>query len=179
MKRVIISLVATILGLVIGYTGYTLRANQLRLRLELQHKQQQIELKDKTIQDSTKQIQDLQRVKDDLEVQLQSKRKKQAYEAQLASYTKIQLAPVANCGDNQYAQFIYMHESGCRTTALNSIGCYGIGQSCPASKIAHCGSDYACQNAWFSNYAKKYCYLGTANNCWYGSYLFWLANRWW
>jgi len=78
-----------------------------------------------------------------------------------------------NCGDNIYKQYIYKHESGCRTTALNSIGCYGIGQSCPASKIAHCGADFACQDAWFSNYAQSR-YGG-----WEKAYQFWVANRWW
>lgn len=82
-------------------------------------------------------------------------------------------APVGSCGDNYYANYIYMRESGCRTHIYNSIGCYGIGQSCPASKIAHCGADYACQNAWFSNYAvQRY-------GSWQGAYNFWLRNHWW
>lgn len=88
-------------------------------------------------------------------------------------------APVAvnnapsNCGDNFYANFIYSHESGCDTNRYNSIGCYGIGQSCPASKIAQCGADYACQNAWFTDYANR-AYGGWAN-----AYAFWLQNHWW
>ena len=80
---------------------------------------------------------------------------------------------VPGCGDNEYANYIYMHESGCNTNALNSIGCYGIGQACPASKIANCGADYACQNAWFSAYADR------AYGGWYNAYLFWSANHWW
>ncbi len=80
---------------------------------------------------------------------------------------------VAGCGDNEYANYIYMHESGCNTNALNSIGCYGIGQSCPKSKIAHCGSDYACQNEWFTNYAvERY-------GSWAGAYNFWVSHKWW
>lgn len=83
-------------------------------------------------------------------------------------------APVSSgCGDNFYAHFIYMKESGCRTTAVNPIGCYGIGQACPASKIAHCGADYACQNAWFTNYANS------AYGGWAGAYSFWLSHSWW
>jgi len=83
-------------------------------------------------------------------------------------------APVSpNCGSDPYMAYIYQHESGCRTDALNSIGCFGIGQSCPRSKIAHCGTDWSCQNAWFTNYAVTR----------YGStlqaYNFWLANHWW
>ena len=79
----------------------------------------------------------------------------------------------SGCGDNEYAHFIYMHESGCSTTALNSIGCYGIGQACPASKIAYCGSDYACQNEFFTQYANSR-YGG-----WAGAYQAWLAQGWW
>lgn len=77
-----------------------------------------------------------------------------------------------NCGDNQYKQYIYMKESGCRTTAVNSIGCRGIGQACPGSKLP-CGDDFACQDAWFSNYAiQRY-------GSWEKAYAFWLNNHWW
>ena len=79
---------------------------------------------------------------------------------------------VAGCGDNTYANFIYSHESGCRTTAMSPNGCYGIGQACPASKIAYCGADYACQNAFFTAYAAKY-------GGWAGAYAFWVSHGWW
>ena len=81
-------------------------------------------------------------------------------------------AAIPGCGDNSYANFIYMHESGCRTTAMSPNGCYGIGQACPASKIAYCGADYACQNAFFTAYAAKY-------GGWAGAYAFWVAHGWW
>jgi hypothetical protein len=110
----------------------------------------------------------------------------QARAAEKARLAKLQTAPKAyaatlpstgattgNCGDNMYKQYIYQHESGCDTNRYNSIGCYGIGQSCPASKIAHCGSNFACQDAWFSNYAI------TRYGSWAGAYQFWLANKWW
>lgn len=84
----------------------------------------------------------------------------------------VQSAPVSGCGDNSYANFIYMHESGCRTTAMSPNGCYGIGQACPASKIAYCGADYACQNAFFTAYSAKY-------GGWAGAYAFWVAHGWW
>ncbi len=83
-----------------------------------------------------------------------------------------QAAPVSGCGDNSYANFIYSHESGCRTTAMSPNGCYGIGQACPASKIYYCGADYACQNAYFTAYAGKY-------GGWAGAYAFWVAHGWW
>jgi LysM repeat protein len=84
----------------------------------------------------------------------------------------VQAAPVAGCGDNSYANFIYSHESGCRTTTMSANGCYGIGQACPASKIAYCGADYACQNAYFTAYAGKY-------GGWAGAYAFWVSHGWW
>jgi LysM repeat protein len=84
----------------------------------------------------------------------------------------VQSAPVSGCGDNSYANYIYSHESGCRTTAMSSNGCYGIGQACPASKIAYCGADYACQNAYFTAYAGKY-------GGWAGAYSFWVSHGWW
>lgn len=82
-------------------------------------------------------------------------------------------AAISGCGDNSYANFIYMHESGCRTTAMSPNGCYGIGQACPASKIAYCGADYACQNAWFSAYAVSR-YGG-----WAQAYAHWLSYGSW
>lgn len=89
-------------------------------------------------------------------------------------------APVAaqvassGCGDNFYANYIYSHESSCMTHNPNSSGCDGIGQACPASKvIGQCGYDYACQNAWFTQYAIDR-YGG-----WAGAYAFWLNNHWW
>jgi hypothetical protein len=76
------------------------------------------------------------------------------------------------CGDNTYANYIYMHESSCNVNAVNSIGCRGIGQACPGSKLP-CGSDYECQNKWFTNYAvQRY-------GSWEQAYYFWLNNHWW
>jgi len=83
-----------------------------------------------------------------------------------------QAAATSGCGDNSYANFIYMHESGCRTTAMSPNGCYGIGQACPASKLSFCGADYACQNAFFTAYAGKY-------GGWAGAYAFWTSHGWW
>ncbi len=95
-----------------------------------------------------------------------------AVQATAAPQLPTQSAAIANCGDNSYANFIYMHESGCRTMAMSPNGCYGIGQACPASKIAYCGADYACQNAFFTAYSAKY-------GGWAGAYAFWVAHGWW
>jgi LysM repeat protein len=97
---------------------------------------------------------------------------KSTYTAPVTAAPAVQAAPVSGCGDNSYANYIYSHESGCRTTASSPNGCYGIGQACPASKIAYCGADYACQNAYFTSYANKY-------GGWAGAYDFWVSHGWW
>lgn len=83
-----------------------------------------------------------------------------------------QPAVAGGCGDNFYANYIYMHESGCNPASVNSIGCRGIGQACPGSKLP-CGADYACQNAYFTRYANER-YGG-----WAGAYSFWVSHHWW
>jgi hypothetical protein len=80
---------------------------------------------------------------------------------------------VSNCGDNSYANFIYSHESGCSTTALNPNGCYGLGQDCSGTVEALCGSNYTCQDQWFNNYAL------TRYGSWANAQAFWTANSWW
>lgn len=147
--------------------------------LELKYDNLQIEL-NKTDKTNTEQIKKLQDEKNQLEqqrIQLQ-----QQLEAKKAS--KLQVAATSipgqgtasaasGCGTDPYMAQIYMRESGCRTTALNSIGCYGIGQACPASKIAQCGSDFACQDAWFRNYAiSRY-------GSYAGAWAAWQRQGWW
>ena len=88
---------------------------------------------------------------------------------------------VANCGDNQWAHDIYMNESGCRLINPNGSGCDGIGQACPASKLSSVcpNMDYACQNAWFTNYAKvRYGGWQQAYNAWYSQYDM-QGHHWW
>jgi hypothetical protein len=81
---------------------------------------------------------------------------------------------VTNCGDNVYKQYIYQKESGCRTNAINpNGGACGIGQALPCSKLPCTLSDFACQDAWFSNYAI------TRYGSWEAAYNFWLSHRWW
>lgn len=84
-------------------------------------------------------------------------------------------APVSgDCfGVNQYAAYIYQHESGCRTDATNGGGCRGIGQACPGSKLPCSDTDFACQHEWFSGYAESR-YGG-----WEAAYQAWLVQHWW
>lgn len=144
-----------------------------------------LELQQKNVNEEN--VKKLQQEKQELEKQLQAKAAEKKRLAELQTTQKAYAATAApkaptaapsvasrgNCGDNMYKQYIYQHESGCDTNRYNSIGCYGIGQSCPKSKIAHCGADFACQDAWFSNYAVQR-YGG-----WEGAYNFWLQNKWW
>lgn len=85
----------------------------------------------------------------------------------------IKSAPVDSCGDNEYAHFIYMHESGCRTNAINPIGACGLGQSWPCKKMGCSLDNYNCQNAWFSGYAQQR-YGG-----WKQAYEYWLVHHNW
>lgn len=82
-------------------------------------------------------------------------------------------APVVGCGSDPNMAYIYSHESGCRTDAVNSIGCLGLGQACPGSKLPCSTSDWDCQNNYFTAYALSR-YGST-----YNAYSFWVANHWW
>lgn len=79
---------------------------------------------------------------------------------------------VATGSEAEAKMFIYMKESGNRPEAVNSTGCRGLGQACPGSKLP-CGNDYACQDAWFTNYMKNR--YGT----WVNAKAFWLSHSWW
>lgn len=85
------------------------------------------------------------------------------------------ITDVVNCGSDPYMAQIYTHESGCSTTRTNSIGCVGLGQACPGSKLyAVCPTlDWNCENNFFINYA----------NAVYGSpalaWAAWQVKHWW
>lgn len=70
--------------------------------------------------------------------------------------------------------FIYEHESGNRTNAINqSSGACGLGQALPCSKLPCSLQSYACQDEWFTNYAvSRY-------GSWQNAMVFWEANHWW
>lgn len=59
---------------------------------------------------------------------------------------------VTNCGSDPYQILVYQRESGCKTNSVNSIGCTGIGQACPGSKLPCSLSDWDCQNNFFTAY---------------------------
>ncbi|HEY4161149.1 MAG TPA: LysM peptidoglycan-binding domain-containing protein [Candidatus Saccharimonadales bacterium] len=75
--------------------------------------------------------------------------------------------------DNAAKAYIYAHESSNNPNATNAEGCYGLGQDCSGKLKPMCGSDYACQDAFFDNYAQQR-YGGWAN-----AQAFWEAHHWW
>lgn len=122
-----------------------------------------------------KKIDELENERKRLEGELQAKLQRQQAEKQklaTAAQNVSGTAKVSAASGNFYKDFIYHHESGNRTTAVNSLGCRGIGQACPGTKLP-CGDDYACQDAWFTNYAMQ------RYGSWENAYNFWVANRWW
>lgn len=80
---------------------------------------------------------------------------------------------VTNCGDNLYKQFVYQHESGCRTDAVAPNGACGLGQAWPCSKMPCSLSDFACQDAFFSQYA-----IDTYGG-WPQAMNAWQSKSWW
>jgi len=74
---------------------------------------------------------------------------------------------------NDAKSFIYSHESGNNPNAMSPNGCYGLGQDCSGRVLASCGADYACQDAYFTNYAMS------RYGSWEAAASFWQANGWW
>lgn len=111
-----------------------------------------------------------------LAAQQQAEAAAQEQQAQTYTAPAPEPAPSSNCGDNQYANFIYMHESGCSLNNPNpTSGACGIGQAWPCSKLlAVCPNmDYACENRFFTNYA-----ISTYGS-WENAYRVWISKSWW
>ncbi len=161
--------------------------------LELKYQNLNLEL-DHTDKTNKAEIERLQKEKTDLdtekkrlEAELQAKiQRKEAERVVIANRARelantvtftqtasaaAQTAPVSG---NAAKAFIYAHESGNRTNAINaSSGACGLGQALPCSKMG-CGlSDYACQDAWFTNYAMQ------RYGSWENAMAFWQAHKWW
>lgn len=81
--------------------------------------------------------------------------------------------PAAPVSDNTAKAFIYSRESGNNPGATNPNGCYGLGQDCNGRVRAQCGADYACQDAYFDNYATQ------RYGSWSGAEAFWQTHGWW
>lgn len=72
--------------------------------------------------------------------------------------------------------YIFAHESSNNPSAVNSIGCVGLGQSCGGGLETHCpnwNTDIECQIDYFTNYAiARYGSIAAATE-------YWKAARWW
>lgn len=84
--------------------------------------------------------------------------------------TATQSYPVS---DDAAKAYIYARESGNNPNATNPNGCYGLGQDCNGRVRALCGADYACQDAFFTNYAMA------RYGSWAGALAFWQNHHWW
>lgn len=88
-----------------------------------------------------------------------------------AVQTVVQSYPAVSGSDAK--AFIYSHESGNNPNAVSPNGCYGLGQDCNGRVQAQCGADYACQDAYFTNYAvSRY-------GSWDAAAAFWQTHGWW
>lgn len=184
--KVVISILLAIVGVTTAILAYQytysakleseLEAKQSVIEkkgLELKKQTEKLNLTDKQKLELQKQVEDLNKAKTDLESQLQAKKAEKARLAVVGvQVVKAQAVPTYSLPANQAKAFIYQHESGNNPNAVNSIGCRGLGQACPGSKLP-CGADYACQDAWFTNYAM------TRYGSWEAAYQFWIAHRWW
>lgn len=99
--------------------------------------------------------------------------------APVVAENKAEIMAAAGISSSEYyaADYIISHESGWRVNALSSNGCAGLGQACPASKLARIcpnwQSDPVCQMKFFNNYAvSRY-------GSWSRAFEVWQLQRWW
>ena len=187
-KAIIISIVLATIGVAsaVYLYQYTHTAklekkyNQVQTQLETTNQQLNSTTNDKSKLEQ--QLKELENTKQDLEKQLQAKLAEKARLASIASQQAQAVPQVSGAvavkqtyslPTNQAKAFIYQHESGNNPGAINSQGCRGLGQACPGSKLPCSNSDYACQDAWFTNYAM------TRYGSWEAAYQWWVQHSWW
>ena len=191
--KVVISILLAISGIVISVMAYQYTYSA-KLEVELNNKANVIEQKSTEIkkqsetlnlseaqkQELQKQVDELNKQKEELNKQLQAKQAEkarvaqiQAAQAQSAPKVVNSTAPTQTADTSDAKAFIYQKESGNNPAAVNPIGCRGLGQACPGSKLPCSNSDYACQDAWFTNYAMQ------RYGSWENAKAFWILNHWW
>lgn len=138
-----------------------------KTKVQLENQKSQSEKDDEA---KLKQIEKLNKELKEKDKQLQAKAAtKRVYAAE--EPRKAVVYPVS---ENAAKAFIYSHESGNNPGAINSSsGACGLGQALPCSKMPCSLSDYACQDAFFTQYIKSR--YGT----WANARAFWIANQWW
>ena len=179
MRTKLITAVIIVLFASLAIYSYTTQENKLQLQnIELKNREtklKSLDLKyrtlnteldklksdknasDEQVKKLEEQRQQLEKEKQDLSSQLQAKieaksKLAQASQKVVNTVTQTQTASAAPVSSNEAKMFIYNKESGNRTDAVNSTGCRGLGQACPGSKLPCTNYDYACQDAWFTNY---------------------------
>lgn len=76
-----------------------------------------------------------------------------------------------DCNNQSTAKaFMYCHESGNDPASRNGGGCYGLGQDCNGLVENQCGANYACQDAFFTDYMQR------RYGSWEAARAFWLAR---
>jgi flagellar biosynthesis GTPase FlhF len=185
-------IVATLLGIaMVGLRHIKNLDNQIQLkRIQIKDNDLQLKIYDQKLDEVNKKLEektinaqeaeqqrkkieeDNKKLQEQLQAKLKQKEQDIAAKAQQAAVAAVVPQKAYAASGNFYKDYIYRMESGNRTTAVNSIGCRGLGQACPGTKLP-CGDDYACQDAYFTNYAMQ------RYGSWEAAYNFWLRNHWW
>lgn len=191
-KAIVISLLLATIGVISAVYLYQythtakLEKQYYEVQSELNNKNSQLE---STVQDKAnlqKQVEELNKTKQDLEAQLQAKLAERQRIASLAQKTaqasstkptgtKTDWMMAAGIPESQwgYVDYIVSRESGWRPTARNvSSGACGLVQALPCSKLGPNWSDPVVALKWQLNYVNAR-YGGYA-----GAYAFWVSNHW-
>ena len=127
------------------------------------------------IEEELKQLQiERDKLQKDLQAKAEQKKRDIAAKAQKAVVAAVSTpkAHASNCDSAKAC--IYKKESGNNPGAINKgSGACGIGQAWPCSKMKCSLSDYACQDAFFTNYAV------TRYGSWEKAWEFWQKYSWW
>lgn len=149
----------------------------LQLKYDLLNKNLQKELESGSRNEQK--IKQLEEQKKQLESEKQKLQQDLQARADRKNAEKQKLAQTASMSATAYAtsdakMFIYMHESHNKPTAINpQSGACGLGQALPCSKMLCSLTDYACQDAFFTDYMKQ------RYGSWEAAQAFWVANEWW
>lgn len=158
-----------------------LQDNSLRLELldkkyDQLHKDLEQTGADKAkVEEQLKQLQiERDKLQKDLQAKIKAKEADIAAKAQKAAVAAVSTSKAYASSCDSAKACIYQKESGNNPGAINkSSGACGIGQAWPCSKMKCSLSDYACQDAYFTNYAI------TRYGSWENAWAWWTAHKWW
>lgn len=164
--------------------GVVKRGNADRLKFESEFRQEQQKQLDELKNSGSSQEDKIKELETKLQSKLDEKARLAAVQAAEAAKPTVVEKVVAKVVPHAQAavsgseaeakMWIYMHESGNNPNAVNkSSGACGLAQALPCSKMACSLGDYACQDAWATQYMKAR--YGT----WLNAKAFWLSHKWW